>query len=138
MRKISTAIATVGLAATALAGLGSTPAAANPACPSYPPGSIYSLDISTPNNVHTAPPGQAISIAARAHRGSTNCGSHVIYFQYAKPNASFVTYRSRVTNGSGNTAISVTVPDKYDTFRWVWYPTPHTVVTSSQFRITRG
>ncbi|MCW2544664.1 MAG: hypothetical protein JWM40_2216, partial [Frankiales bacterium] len=49
LRKISTALATVGLAATALAGLGSTPAAANPACASYPPGSLYSLDIS-PNS----------------------------------------------------------------------------------------
>ena len=43
-----------------------------------------------------------------------------------------------MTNGAGVASIGMSVVDEFDTFRWVWHPTPSTVVTSAQVRLTVG
>ena len=136
MRKVSTALTTIGLATTAVVGLGYTPAAANPACPSYPPGSTYAVNIGPGST--TVGAGARVTFAGWTHRGTTNCVGHTMVIQYAKPGKSFVNYRVVTTNSTGRAYMVMTVPDAYDTFRWVWYPTPHTVVVSKQVRLTVG
>ena len=91
MRKLSTALATVGLASTALIGLASTPASANPPCAPTRGDSTYSIDISPGSQ--TVRKGSNVTFTGTAHRRTTKCAGHVVSMQYAKPGRSFVQYR---------------------------------------------
>ena len=133
MNRTTAGLATIGLASTMVLALGvGTPANAA-ACAAYPPGSTYKADISPLNKaVRRFHP---VIIHLTAHRGSTRCPGQVVRFQYAKPRQHFVYYGSVTTGADGKADKTITVPVNL-TVRWVWNPTPHTVVTSPQAHLT--
>ena len=131
MRKLTSALAAVGIASTAVFTLGVTPANAA-TCVSYPPGSVYRAEISPPKKF--VPRYGLVRIHLFAHRGSTICAGQRVGFQFAKPGQHFVNYGSVVTGSDGKAQKIITVPVNL-TVRWVWFPTPRTVITSAQTKL---
>lgn len=131
MRKVTTSLAAVGITSAAVFTLGVTPANAA-TCVSYPPGSVYRADISPPKKF--VPRDGKVRIHLFAHRGSTVCPGQRVGFQFAKPGQSFVNYGSVVTGSGGKAEKIITVPVNL-TVRWVWRPTPRTVITSAQTKL---
>lgn len=140
VKKLTTALATVGVASTMVMAAGVTTPAAAAQCNAYPPGSKYRVEISPPSK--TVRPNsagvRAVVIHAFTHRGDTVCPGGLIQYQYAPPGQSFRNYgKPLATNSEGKADITVTVPYSF-TARWVYRPTPNTIITSDQVKIYRG